>query len=122
MTKEQKNIVNKERFGIDELYSFPILRKHGFNMTLWVLNKVGGKMIESEFFKKLKNEESYLNEFFRVKQDLVSHNLIEYTLNEDNNKVINLTEYGHSVFNHIKSISSLLIEGKKNRVDKIKKR
>ncbi|MHA1727300.1 MAG: hypothetical protein ACTSWY_01050 [Promethearchaeota archaeon] len=90
---------------------FKSFRKRGFGLTLEVLNKFEKhEAKEKTFFKTLKDENSYLNEFYRVKDELIDFKLIGYKLDADDNynKVIFLTDRGKEVLNKIRSIESLL--------------
>jgi predicted transcriptional regulator len=60
------------------------------------------------FFKTLKKNESYLNSFFRVKDDLLKNQLIAYKLDEENDKVIYLTEKGEELFKKITEIETMV--------------
>ena len=66
------------------------------------------KAKEKEFFKALKGNESYLNEYYRVKKELLDYKLIAYKLDDNYNKVILLTERGKRVYEKLRGIESLL--------------
>ena len=68
-------------------YFFKLYRKKGVNETLDLLNNYKGKAEkQSEFFQTLKDRESYLNSFFRIKDQLLKYKLIAYRLNGYNIK------------------------------------
>ena len=88
---------------------FNIYRKRGFSISLVVLYEFPNhKAKEADFFQKLKDNESYLNEFYRVKQDLLDYKLIAYELDETYNKVIKVTNKGLLVLDKIKGIEEFL--------------
>lgn len=88
---------------------FNLYRKRGFGLTLELLEKCKDhKAKESDFFQTLKDNESYLNEFYRVKKDLLNHQLIEYTLDDNYDKVIALTKKGEEVLDKINAIEVFL--------------
>jgi hypothetical protein len=92
-------------------YFFKLYRKKGVNETLDVLNNYEGKAAkQSEFFQTLKDRESYLNSFFRVKDELLKYKLIAYRLDEDNEKVIYITEKGLELYNKIQEIEKIITE------------
>lgn len=88
---------------------FKAYRKRGFGLTLETLSEFkNNEAIESEFFQKLKEKNSYLNEFYRVKDELLRFGLIAYKLDEEYNKVVYITEKGKVLLNKIKKIDELL--------------
>jgi predicted transcriptional regulator len=88
---------------------FKIFRRKGFGETLEILNKFKKKeTTQNLFFKTLKKNKSYLNSFFRVKADLLKTGLIAYKLDEENDKVIYLTEKGKELFNKINEIEKMV--------------
>ncbi|TFG20518.1 MAG: hypothetical protein EU530_02855 [Promethearchaeota archaeon] len=92
-------------------YFFKLYRKKGVNETLDVLNNYKGKACkQSEFFQNLKDRESYLNSFFRVKDELLKYKLIAYRLDNDNEKVIYITEKGLELYNKIQEIEKIITE------------
>jgi predicted transcriptional regulator len=85
-------------------------RKKGFGETLETLSQFKKKEIQQNlFFKSLKANESYLNSFFRVKEDLIKIKIIGYKLDENNEKVIFLTEKGKELFKYINEIETILL-------------
>ena len=52
-------------------------------MALEILAELNGEAEESVFFQALKEKGSYLNEYYRVKKDLLKEGLIRYRLNEE---------------------------------------
>ena len=90
---------------------FQLFRKRGFSLTLEILNEFKKKEAkEADFFQKLKDKDSYLNEFYRVKKNLLEHDLIAYKLDKDYNKVIIITEKGQNLLEKVKAIEGLLVQ------------
>jgi predicted transcriptional regulator len=89
---------------------FSFYRKRGFGLTIEILAELGTEAEESVFFQALKEKGSYLNEYYRVKKDLLKQGLIKYRLNDDYEKVIILTEKGSGIFKKIKEIEQILAE------------
>ncbi len=88
---------------------FKLYRRKGFGETLEVLNNFKKKEAkQSQFFKTLKSNKSYLNSFFRVKDDLLATKLIAYKLDGENEKVIYLTEKGRELFKRVNEIEKLI--------------
>ena len=88
---------------------FHLFRKRGFGETLQVLTQFPGEeAVQSQFFEKLVEQKSYPNTYFRVKKDLLKHNLIAYKLNENNDKVVFLTDKGKELWELIKKIDYFL--------------
>ena len=84
---------------------FRLYRRIGFGEALETLDKFKKKEArQSDFFKKLKENKSYLNSFFRVKDDLLKHKLIAYKLDGDYKKVIYLTDKGKELLNLVEKI------------------
>jgi len=63
---------------------------------------------EKDFFNALKTNESYLNEYYRVKKELLDYKLIAYKLDDNFNKVIFLTDKGKQVYEKLEGIEFLL--------------
>jgi predicted transcriptional regulator len=94
---------------MDEADFFTVYRKKGFGETLEVLSSFKkSEAKQSQFFNTLKENKSYLNSFFRVKDDLLKNKLISYKLDNNNEKVIYLTEKGKELYNHILEIENLI--------------
>ncbi|MCP4762189.1 MAG: hypothetical protein GY870_10435 [archaeon] len=88
---------------------FEIFRKGGFNETLKCLSEYGKKGTkQSDFYQKLLDNGTYLNSFFRSKEDLTKYKLISYTLDPENEKVIFLTDKGFNLFNRINEIEDMI--------------
>ena len=87
---------------------FSLFRRRGFGLSLEILSELGAEAEESVFFQALKEKGSYLNEYYRVKKDLLKEGLIKYRLNDDYDKVIILTEKGSSILSKIKEIEEIL--------------
>ena len=94
---------------MDEVDFFTVYRKKGFGETLEVLSSFKkSEAKQSHFFNTLKENKSYLNSFFRVKDDLLKNKLIAYKLDTENEKVIYLTEKGKELYNRILEIENLI--------------
>lgn len=93
-----------------KLSFFSLYRKRGFGLTIEILAELGSEAEESVFFAALKEKGSYLNEYYRVKKDLLKKGLIKYRLNEEYEKVIILTKKGSSLLEKIKDIEEILAE------------
>ncbi len=98
---------------------FRLYRRKGFGETLEILNDFKKKEAkQSLFFIALKKNKSYLNSFFRVKDDLLKSGLIAYKLDEENDKVIYLTEKGKELFKKVNEIEEMfLMSYKKSQND-----
>lgn len=102
-----------------------LFKKRGFYETLYTLyNAKNYTLIFPEFFERLGEMGSYYNAFFRVKEDLVNHGLIEFKKNRTNEKIIRLTKKGIEITKILKKIDSLVdlpFEEYKNKIKKINK-
>jgi predicted transcriptional regulator len=88
---------------------FQSFRKRGFSLTLEILSEFKNfEAKEKDFFQALKSNESYLNEYYRVKQTLLDFNLVAYKLDGEYNKVIYLTEKGQDILEKINAIETML--------------
>lgn len=87
---------------------FSAYRKRGFGLTLEILAELGSEAEESVFFQALKEKGSYLNEYYRVKKELLKKGLIKYRLNEEYEKVVILTEKGSEILKKVKEIEEIL--------------
>ncbi len=95
--------------GKQELTFFNLFRKRGFSETIGILHAFPEReIVQSKFFEQLQKEKSYANSYFRVKKDLLSHKLIAYKLNEDNEKVIFLTEKGTAIWEKVQEIENMI--------------
>lgn len=87
---------------------FKLYRRRGFGETLNILNGFKKKeAVQTTFFNSLKKNESYLNSFFRVKDDLIKNGLIAYKLNKNYEKVIYLTEKAVDFIKRIDEIEDM---------------
>ncbi len=85
------------------------MKKRGFGETLEVLGSFeNNEAVQSEFFEKFEESRSYYNAYLRVKKILLDSQLIRFKLNENNDKVIALTEKGKKVLNKIKEIEEMI--------------
>ena len=88
---------------------FRLFRKRGFGETLEILNTFPEKAAaQTQFFKTLKEWDSYPNTFFRVRSDLLKHKLIAYRLNDENEKEIYLTNKGINILEQLQQIENIL--------------
>ena len=88
---------------------FKLFRRRGFFDTMEVLSKAPNmEAVQSDFFNNLKKIKSYPNTYFRVKQDLLDHKIIGYKLNDENEKVIYLTEIGKEIIDRLEQIEEIL--------------
>ncbi len=88
---------------------FRLFRRRGFSETLEILADFPNKeAVQSTFFKRLSDVNSYPNTYFRVKDDLISHDIVAYKLNKNNDKVIYLTKKGIEIWNRIQEIEEIL--------------
>ncbi len=98
---------------------FRLYRRKGFGETLEILNDFKKKQAkQSQFFITLKKNKSYLNSFFRVKDDLLKNGLVTYKLDEENDKVIYLPEKGKELFKKVSEIEKMVLmaDGKLKKV------
>lgn len=101
-------MVDKKSDKLDKSF-FTMFRKRGFSETLEILsNFENHQAVQSIFFEKLVKQKSYPNSFFRVKNDLITTQIIAYKLNENNDKVIYLTEKGEKILSLLEEIDHLI--------------
>lgn len=101
---------------------FQLYRKRGFSLTLELLAEFeDNEAKETDFFQKLKDSNSYLNEFYRVKKGLLEYGLVAYKLDENYDKVLFLTDKGLEVLAKLDEIEEMLAKGKKKKTKKKKK-
>ena len=87
------------------------MKKRGFSETLQTLAGFPEKKaVQKEFFDRFEKEQSYYNAYLRVKDLLLKEGLIKFELNENNDKVICLTDKGQKVFDKIMEIEKILNE------------
>lgn len=95
--------------AIEEIISF--LKKKGFRDTFKVLTSFKDHKAEKHKFYNELNKFSYYNSYFRVKEDLINRGLIEIVPKEENDgKVIKLTDKGLDVYNRLVEINELIKE------------
>lgn len=88
---------------------FKLYRRKGFTETLEMISEFKGyEAKQSDFFKKLKEHRSYLNSFFRVKDDLIEYKIIAYKLDDTFEKVIYLTDKGKELNEKISEIEDII--------------
>jgi len=90
-----------------KLYKY--MKKRGFGETLETLAGFkDNKAVQKKFFERFEKEQSYYNAYLRVKDILIKEKIIAFELNEENEKVIKLTEKGQDLFNKIQEIEKIL--------------
>lgn len=90
---------------------FHLFRKRGFHETMTVLSSCEDyAAVQADFFQKLIAIESYPNTFFRVKKDMLKHQLIAFKLDENNDKVVYLTPKGQKMWQQIETIEQMFVE------------
>ncbi|MBD3216308.1 MAG: hypothetical protein GF311_27085 [Candidatus Lokiarchaeota archaeon] len=95
--------------AIEEIISF--LKKKGFRDTFKVLTSFKDNKADKHTFYNELNKFSYYNSYFRVKEDLIDRGLIEIVPEEENDgKVIKLTDKGLDVYNRLMEINELIKE------------
>ncbi len=99
----------KEKIEFSNDTFFHLYRKNGFSLTLDILNSYTKPITESWFFSELIKRNSYLNEFYRVKEVLIKFKLIQYELNEKYDKCLSITQKGRELIKLLTSINNLLI-------------
>lgn len=88
---------------------FSLYRKGGFSKTLSILSEFDKyEAKESRFFSKLQKKGYYLNDFYRVKDDLLEYGVISYRLDKNYEKVLYLTKKGSELYNLLQEIEELL--------------
>jgi len=85
---------------------FEMFRKRGFFNTLTLLSRK--PISQSEFFDEIKKK-GYLNEFFRVKDDLLKNQLIAYSITSYGEKMIAITEKGEILRRKILEVDALIV-------------
>lgn len=102
-----------------------LFKKRGFYETLYTLyNAKNYSLIFPEFFERLGEMGSYYNAFFRVKNEMIEHGLIEFKKNRTDEKIIRLTKKGIDVTKILKRIDTLIdvpFDEYKNKIKKINK-
>jgi predicted transcriptional regulator len=90
---------------------YEYMKKRGFGETLEVLGNFDNhEAIQSKFFESFEASNSYYNAYLRVKKLLLDSGLIKFKLNDNNEKVIFLTEKGKEVLGKIKEIEDIIHE------------
>ena len=88
-----------------------LIRKKGVMETLELLYvSDSAELKQSEFYSKIKSNNSYVNRFFRVKGELTQNNLIGYKLDENYDKVIFLTTKGKKLHEMIVELNDFLVQ------------
>ncbi len=88
---------------------YRLMKKRGFSETLKVLGSFDNfEAVQSKFFEKFEEANSYYNAYLRVKKALLDSDLIKFKLNDNNEKVIYLTDKGREVLNRLQEIENLI--------------
>ncbi|XEO76470.1 hypothetical protein WKT22_01494 [Candidatus Lokiarchaeum ossiferum] len=88
---------------------YQMMKKRGFSETLKVLGAFDKQeAVQSKFFEKFEESESYYNAYLRVKKNLLESQLIKFKLNDNNEKVIYLTDKGKEVLQKMEEIEELI--------------
>ena len=89
---------------------YKLMKKRGFSETLKVLGQFDNtEAVQSQFFEKFEEANSYYNAYLRVKKSLLESDLIKFKLNDNNEKVIYLTEKGKDVLNKLQEIENIIV-------------
>ena len=91
--------------GSSDRTFFEMFRKKGFYNALALLTIE--PVSRTAFFTTIKTE-GYLNEFYRVEQDLLTHKLIGYSCTPEGEIKIALTEKGLTLRKKIEDIEAML--------------
>lgn len=95
---------------------YTLLKKRGTIETILILSRMPRhKIVQHKFFNELNQEGSYYNAYLRVKKELLKKEIITFSLNQQNEYVIELTQKGIAIGKHIKEIETLLITKEKDR-------
>ena len=93
---------------------YTLYRKFGFSHSLTTLASYpGGRCRVYDFYRRLKEKEGYINEFLRVRADLLKYKLVSYSLDEEFEKTIGLTPKGEKVLELIRNLMELFAETQK---------
>jgi hypothetical protein len=89
---------------------YSLFKRRGFGETLQILGSFDNhEAIQSQFFERFEKEgESYYNAYLRVRKSLLDSGLIKFKLNENNEKVIFLTDKGKRVLSKIDEIEKMI--------------
>ncbi|WP_457559242.1 hypothetical protein [Candidatus Harpocratesius sp.] len=88
---------------------YTLMKRRGFAETLKVLGSFEKcEAVQSKFFEKFEESDSYYNAYLRVKKQLLDSELIKFKLNENNEKVIYLTDKGKQVLEKMEEIEKLI--------------
>lgn len=88
---------------------YTLMKRRGFAETLKVLGSFDKcEAVQSKFFEKFEQSESYYNAYLRVKKQLLDTELIKFKLNENNEKVIFLTDKGKKVLEKMEEIEKII--------------
>ncbi len=88
---------------------YNLMKKRGFSETLKVLGSFENyEAVQSKFFEKFEESDSYYNAYLRVKRMLLESDLVKFKLNENNEKVIYLTDKGKKLLTKLEDIEKLM--------------
>ena len=90
---------------------YSLYRKFGFSHSLTTLASYPERRCRVyDFYRRLKEKEGYINEFLRVRRDLLKYKLVSYGLDVDYEKTIGLTPKGEKVLELIRNLTELFAE------------
>ena len=93
----------------NSLINFVNLFELGIQLNFDVLGSFEKQeAIQSKFFEKFEENASYYNAYLRYKKSILITKLIRFKLNDNNEKVIFLTEKGIIVLKKIEEIEKLI--------------
>jgi predicted transcriptional regulator len=89
---------------------YSLFKRRGFGETLQILGTFENhEAIQSKFFERFEKEgESYYNAYLRVRKALLDAGLIKFKLNENNEKMIYLTEKGQQLLSKLGEIEKII--------------
>lgn len=89
---------------------YSMFKRRGFGETLQILGTFdNNEAIQSQFFERFEKEgDSYYNAYLRVRKSLLDSGLIKFKLNENNEKMIYLTDKGKDILRKIGEIENLI--------------
>ena len=97
-------MIELQKLKISEL-----MKKRGFMETLELLNGFEGKkVVQTKFFQKIEESNTYYNAYLRMKTKLIDFGLIEFSLGNKKQKLIGITEKGQDIYSRIMKIDALL--------------
>jgi hypothetical protein len=87
---------------------YHLFRRRGVISSMAILYVVSSlPVLRSDFLKQFRQKNSNVNAYFRVKGTLEKYNLIEWSLNGDNDYCIQLTDKGKRIYALILEINRI---------------